>query len=283
MTEDPVRVLVVGIDEDLEREIADDERFIVDRADRVDADTLTTSTDAVILSLSGDAPLETLAMLRARSPSAAVVVITEPANAADGTVAMHAGADDHLIAGSIPDGTLPRAVRYAVTVRKLKRDLATHDEETGLPNLRGFAPIAEHHLRMADREHAPVVFLFVRLEGLDGIVHASGPAEAASFARDAAALVLEAVRDSDVPARIGADTFCVLLTGEAKGAEALVLSRLVEAIAVHDARMDRPRTLSLSVGSALYDPDHPGTLEQILSNADRRLASQSGLERSEDA
>jgi diguanylate cyclase (GGDEF)-like protein len=283
MTEDPVRVLVVGIDEDLEREIADDERFIVGRADRLDADTLTTSTDAVILSLSGDAPLEALAMLRARSPSAAVVVITEPANAADGTVAMHAGADDHLIVGSIPDGTLPRAIRYAVTVRKLKRDLATHDEETGLPNLRGFAPIAEHHLRIADREHAPVVFLFVRLEGLDGIVHASGPAEAASFARDAAALVLEAVRDSDVPARIGADTFCVLLTGEAKGAEALVLSRLVEAIAVHDARMDRPRPLSLSVGSALYDPDRPGTLEQILSNADRRLASQSGLERSEDA
>jgi diguanylate cyclase (GGDEF)-like protein len=283
MTEDLVRVLVVGIDEDLEREIADDERFIVGRADRLDADTLTTSTDAVILSLSGDAPLEALAKLRARSPSAAVVVITEPADAADGTVAMHAGADDHLIVGSIPDGMLPRAVRYAVTLRKLKRDLATHDEETGLPNLRGFAPIAEHHLRMADREHAPVVFLFVRLEGLDGIVHASGPAEAASFARDAAALVLEAVRDSDVPARIGADTFCVLLTGEAKGAEALVLSRLVEAIAVHDARMDRPRPLSLSVGSALYDPDHPGTLEQILSNADRRLASQSGLERSEDA
>jgi diguanylate cyclase (GGDEF)-like protein len=283
MAKEPIRVLVVGIDEDLYREIADDENFVVESAERFDGDRRGTDVDAVVLSLAGDAPLEILAALRAQAPSAAVVVITDPGNATDGTVAMHAGADDHLVRGSIPDGMLPRAVRYAVTVRKLRRDLATQDEETGLPNLRGFAPIAEHHLRMADRAHAPVVFLFVRLDGLDGVVSASGAEEAGSFARDAAALLLEAVRDSDVPARIGTDTFCVLLTGEAKGAEALVLSRLVEAIAVHDARMDRPRPLSLSLGSALYDPDHPGTLEQILSTADRRLAAQAGLERSEDA
>src|SRR5437762_1680352 len=124
MTEDPVRVLVVGIDDDLEREIAEDERFVVDRAERFDGGTWTSSPDAVVLSLLGDAPLEVLAMLRAQAPSAAVVVITDPGNAADGTVAIHAGADDHLIRGSIPNGMLPRAVRYAVTVRKLKRDLA---------------------------------------------------------------------------------------------------------------------------------------------------------------
>jgi diguanylate cyclase (GGDEF)-like protein len=283
MTKDPIRVFVVGIDEDLYEEIADDESFVVERAERLDGDRGGIVADAVVVSLAGDAPLEILAALRAQTPSAAVVVITDPGNAADGTVAMHAGADDHLVRGSIPDGMLPRAVRYAVTVRKLRRDLATQDEETGLPNLRGFAPIAEHHLRMADRAHTPVVFLFVRLDGMDGVVSASGSEEAGSFARDAAALLLEAVRDSDVPARIGADTFCVLLTGEAKGAEALILSRLVEAIAVHDARLDQPRTLSLSVGSALYDPEHPGTLEQILSTADRRLTAQAGPERSEDA
>jgi hypothetical protein len=62
-----------------------------------------------------------------------------------------------------------------------------------------------------------------------------------------------------------------------------VLSRLVEAIAVNDARLDQPRHLSLSVGSALYDPDQPSTLEQILSTADRRLAAQAGRGRSEGA
>ena len=281
MVIDPIWVLVVGTDEDLHQELLHEEGFTVDRAQRLDGDARTADVDAVVLSLSGDAPLEALAALRVQAPAAAVVVITEPVNVADGTVALHAGADDHLVRGSIPVGMLPRAVRYAVTVRRLRRELSTQDDETGLLNLRGFAPIAEHHLRMADRAHTPVVFLFVRLDGLAGIAGANGAEEAASLARDAAAVLLEAVRDSDVPARIAIDTFCVLLTGEARGAEPLVLSRLVEAIAVHDARLDHPHSLSLSVGSALYDPEHPGTLEQILSTADRRLAAQADPERSE--
>jgi diguanylate cyclase (GGDEF)-like protein len=281
MTRDAIRALVVGIDDELHRELSHEEGFTVDRAERLDGN-VAAGVNAVVLSVSGE-PLEALATLRAHAPTAAVVIITDPNNAADGTVAMHAGADDHLVRGSIPPGMLPRAVRYAVSVRRIRRELATQDDETGLPNLRGFAPIAEHHLRMADRAHAPAVFLFVRIEGLRNIVSASGADEAASLARDAAALLLEAVRDSDVPARISADTFCVLLTGEAHGAEALVLSRLVEAIAVNDARLDQPRHLSLSVGSALYDPDQPSTLEQILSTADRRLAAQAGPGRSEDA
>lgn len=281
MIRDPIRALVVGIDDELYRELTNEEGFTVDRAERLDGNA-TTDVNAVVLSLAGE-PLETLATLRALAPTVAVVVITGPENAADGTVAMHAGADDHLVRGSIPPGMLPRAIRYAVAVRRLRRELSTQDDETGLPNLRGFAPIAEHHLRMADRAHASVVFLFVRLEGLRDVIAASGADEAATLARDAAALLLEAVRDSDVPARISADTFCVLLTGEAHGAEALVLSRLVEAIAVNDARLDQPRHLSLSVGSALYDPDQPSTLEQILSTADRRLAAQADPGRSEDA
>lgn len=281
MSRDVIRALAVGIDDELHQELSHEEGFTVDRAERLDGN-VAAGVNAVVLSLSGE-PLEALATLRAQAPTAAVVIITGVNNAADGTVAMHAGADDHLVRGSIPPGMLPRAVRYAVSVRRLRRELATQDDETGLPNLRGFAPIAEHHLRMADRAHAPAVFLFVRIEGLRKIVSASGADEAASLARDAAALLLEAVRDSDVPARISADTFCVLLTGEAHGAEALVLSRLVEAIAVNDARLDQPRQLSLSVGSALYDPDQPSTLEQILSTADRRLAAQAGHGRSEDA
>ena len=110
------------------------------------------------------------------------------------------------------------------------------------------------------------------------------PEEAAALAREAGALVLEAVRDSDVPARISPDTFCVLLTGEAHGAEALVLSRLVEAIAVNDARLDQPRQLSL-VGRERPSttPDQPSTLEQIISTADRRLAAQAAPGRSEGA
>ena len=262
-----IAILAIGIEDELLDELDADDGLTVERAGELEVD-VANDADLVLLSLDGASPLEALSVVRARIPSAAVIVVTGPDTAADGAIAVHAGAEDHLVRGSIPVGLLPRAVRYAVTLRSLRQELSTRDDETGLPNLRGFASIAEHHLRMADRERTPVVFLFVRVEELAGVE------ETAGLIRDAAGVLLDAIRDSDVPARIAADTFCVLLTGEAHGAETLVLSRLVEAIAVHDARMDRPRRLSLAVGSALYDPEQPSTLEQIIAAADRRMADQ---------
>src|SRR5207244_10051646 len=132
----------------------------------------------------------------------------------DRPAAIHAGAEDHLVRGSIPPGPLSRAVRYAVARRRLSRELATTDETTGLVNLRGFIPIAERHLRMADRARTPAVFVFVRLERLPEIA----AAERDALERDAAGVVLEAVRGSDVPARLGSGAFRSSLRGAARGA-----------------------------------------------------------------
>jgi len=262
--DDAVTVLLVGLDTALADELADDERFDVRLVDSVDQLGSGEQADAVVVAMNGQGPLELLESLRSKAPDAAVVVVTEADHETDGAVAMHAGAEDHLVRGAIPEGLLPRAVRYAASIRRLRRELATTDEITGLPNLRGFMPIAEHHLRMADRSRASVVFLFVRIEG--EIAH--------DDARDAAEVLLDAVRDADLPARITDDTFTVLLTGDAAGAETLVLSRLVEAIAVHNAKQDPPRPLALSVGSALYEPESPSTLSQILETAGRRMHEQ---------
>jgi diguanylate cyclase (GGDEF)-like protein len=268
---DPVNVLVVALDDELRRELEQDEGCTVSAAPDVrEGVPAAGEADAIVVDLRGLAPLEVVEGFRSVAPGAALVVITSAGDAADGTIAMHAGAEDHLVSGSIPTGLLPRAVRYAVGMRRLRAELGTQDEATGLPNLRGFQPIAEHHLRMADRAGTPVVFVFVRIEDAD----AGSGGDALAVAREAASIVLEAVRGSDVPARVAPDTFCILLTGDAVGAETLVLSRLVEAIAVHNARRDRPRPLDLSVGSALYEPgsaEGPSSLAQIFEQADRRL------------
>ena len=50
-----------------------------------------------------------------------------------------------------------------------------------------------------------------------------------------------------------------------------MLSRLVEAIAVHDATSADPRPLALSVGSAIYDPADPAGLEDLLEAAEAGL------------
>ena len=264
MRTDRVRVLFVGLDPALERQL--DEGFEVSSSPTLEA--VTADLDAVIARIDGGQPLEVLRILRRAAPNAAVVVVTDTEHAADGTVAMHAGAEDHLISDAMPDGLLPRSIRYAVAVRRLRREVSAQDEATGLPNLRGFASIAEHHLRMADRAQRPVVFVFVRLDGLEAMAEREGSARADELIRASADIVLDAVRSSDVPARVAVDTFCVLLTGDAENAEGLVLSRLVEAIAT---RAGEGSPSALSVGSALYEPGSGTTLETILQTAGRRL------------
>jgi GGDEF domain-containing protein len=75
---------------------------------------------------------------------------------------------------------------------------------------------------------------------------------------------------------VGIDTFCVLLTGGAVGAEPLVLSRLVESVATRNARSGRPVRLSLSVGAARYEPRSSVGLAELMSEAGRRLRPGSG-------
>lgn len=265
-------VLLVGLPEAAARRLADEDGVAVSRVAEVRDLTAPVVEDAVVIALTGSAPLEAIRAVRAVAPDAAVIVVTDPADAADGAVALHAGADDHLLVDATLDVVLPRAVRYATSLRRLRRELATVDDVTGLPNLRGFVPIAEHHLRMADRLQVPVIFVFVRFEDHARLLAARDLDGANALARDAASVVLDAVRDADVPARIARDTLCVLLTGDAGGAETLILSRLVEAIAVHDAAREEPRSLALSVGTARYEPGSAAGLAEILEGAARGLS-----------
>jgi diguanylate cyclase (GGDEF)-like protein len=276
MPTETVTVLLVGLDDAVAQELGREDGFTVVRADLPHGEGAPDSIDAVVLELDGSGPLDKVREVRAVAPSAALVVVTDAEHAADGTIAVHAGAEDHLILGSTLPGLLPHTVRHAVGMRRLRRELATTDEATGVPNLRGFVAIAEHHLRMADRNGSPVVLIFVRLDDHAEILRTVGPAEADALARDVASVILEAVRRSDVPARISAETFVVLLTGDAAGAEPIVLSRLVEAMAMHDARVDRPHQLGLSVGSARYEPGSGTDLAEILGSAARGLSPRTG-------
>jgi diguanylate cyclase (GGDEF)-like protein len=268
----PLSVVLIGLSEAVERDLAREDGLTVRRVDAVSDLIDSVTDDAVVVSLSAPGPLETLRAIRTVAPDRAVIVVTHPANEADGSVALHAGADDHLSDDATLPLLLPRSIRYAASLRRLRRELATIDDVTGLPNLRGFAPIAEHHLRMADRLKTPVVLVFVRLDDHARLLREHDPEGASALARDAAGIVLDAVRDADLPARVAPDTLCVLLTGDASGAETLVLSRLVEAIAVHDAARELPRSLALSVGTARYEPGSRTGLADILEDAARGLA-----------
>jgi diguanylate cyclase (GGDEF)-like protein len=213
--------------------------------------------------------LEVIRSIRERSPDVPVIAIAEDAETES---ALEAGA-----AEVVPDGDGPlllRAARYAIALHRMRAELHRReivDPETGLYNARGFEEFAAHHLALAERSGQPLVLLSVRIDPHRRTGHGERDGEGSPVLAETAEVLRASVRDCDVVARRQAGDFCVLLTGDAVGAEALVLARLVDAVAVSNARARRTEPLTLSIAAATYDPAHPVALDELLRQADREL------------
>lgn len=265
-----VRVLAVGADpgdlaDGIALELAPDAPSAIERLAEGGIDLLLVSTE-------GAGAVDGIEALRTAEPDIPIVALVPEES--DGAEVLRHGAYDFVVRGAAAE-VIRRAVRYATKLHEMEgaiRRRQTTDELTGLNNARGFEQLARHHLHLSDRSKEPVVLVFFRLDDL-----ATSTAEdGRQLLVDTAAALSEAVRDSDVLARVGQDAFCALLTGGADGAEALVLSRFVEAVAVRNARSDRPTPLAISVGAARYDPEHPSTLDKLIAEADRRMREPGG-------
>lgn len=228
--------------------------------------------DVVVASL--DLPdasgIDVIVSLRERAPDVPVIVVGDAE--AEPSDAFGAGASDVLPPDAAAD-LVARAIRYAATLRKVEAGLRRYqafDELTGLLNARGFDLLANHHFRLADRSKDPVTILFLRVDRAGGAP--GDPAVA-----DAATVISSAVRVTDVVARVGSDAFRVLLAGASTGTEPIVLERIVEAVAAHNAKAGRDTGPSVSVGAASYDPEHPIALESLIAEADRRMRRPSDI------
>ena len=222
--------------------------------------------DVVVTSL--DLPdatgTDVIVSLRERAPDVPVIVVGDAL--AEPMDAFEAGASDVVPPDAAAD-LVARAVRYAATLRKVEaglRRFQAFDELTGLLNTRGFELLANHHFRLADRSKNPVLIVFLRVDG-----GGEGPGDAA--VADAATVISSAVRISDVAARVDSGAFCVLLPGAEPGSEPIVLERIIEAVASHNADTGHETGPSLSVGAVSYDPEHPVPLEELIAAADRRM------------
>lgn len=214
--------------------------------------------------------IEAVRSIRERAPDVPVIAV---GTGDDAERAIDAGASDVVPPDGGPE-LLSRAIRYATSLQRMQAELYRRqlvDEVTGVYNARGFERLASHHLAMADRSKRSVPLIFVRIDALEDLGAPGETNERGQLVADAAEVVRKAVRGSDVIARVGAGVFCVLLTGDAVGADAEVLSRVVEGVAMSNAKSGHPGQLSVSVGTATYDPEHPVAVDTLIAEADRRM------------
>lgn len=161
------------------------------------------------------------------------------------------------------------AVKHVLLEREL-RQLALTDDLTCLYNRRGFFAAATQQMKLAQRNRRGVLLFFFDLDNLKDINDSFGHREGdRALVRTADALE-EVFRDSDILARLGGDEFAALAFDASARNEHSILHRLEKS--VHDANRDEPRyILSVSTGTARYDPAGGGSLADLIAEADRAM------------
>ncbi len=147
------------------------------------------------------------------------------------------------------------------------------DALTGLHSRRRFFVLAEQCLKVAIRAEKKPLLFFIDVDDLKGINDRYGHIVGDRALIDLANILKRTFRESDIIGRIGGDEFVVLLEPPDEGSDALI-TRLHKNLKEHNAKGLQRYQLSISVGTALFDPEHPVSINELLTKADTLMYGQ---------
>ncbi|WP_375500828.1 diguanylate cyclase domain-containing protein [uncultured Nostoc sp.] len=150
------------------------------------------------------------------------------------------------------------------------RQLSLTDELTGLHNRRGFFLMAEQQLKIAHRTRVLCWVIFIDLDGLKQINDTLGHDIGDALIVDAAQLLKQSFRNSDIVARLGGDEFVVFISSYFKDADS-IQACLQTNIANFNQQQNRNYELSMSIGIERYLAESNMSLEQLIAKSDELM------------
>jgi len=155
--------------------------------------------------------------------------------------------------------------------RKKIEDASVTDELTGIHNRRGFFAIAEHQLKIANRNKIGIFMLYADLNNFKWINDTLGHKEGDYALREFARILKNVYRKSDVVGRLGGDEFAVIPVGTTGDSVEEITARLQKNLNSYNATSNHTYTLSASVGISHYDPEHPCSIDELIVQADKKM------------
>jgi two-component system cell cycle response regulator len=227
------------------------------------------------LNLPDQQGLATLLKLSARFPEAAVIVLTGMADEDLGLKTVQKGAQDFLVKSCVNGDLLRKSIRFAIERHHSRMELirgALIDDLTGLYNRRGFFSLAEQQMKLARRGRKEFLLISGDLDGMKWINDTFGHPAGDQALIDTAMILQGIFRQSDIVARIGGDEFVILMIDAAHTEIDTLLGRCAGEFEKHNQlHPDKPYALSLSLGAVAFDPQNPGSVEELLWQADIKL------------
>lgn len=226
--------------------------------------------------------VQSVPLLRDKSPDSAIVVMTGLDDESTALAALKLGAQEYAVKGMPAGELLVRLLRHAIERHGMLNELnklreqeyfqATHDLLTGLPNRQLFTDRARQMVEQVRRQGGQLAVCYIDLDGFKPINDTYGHAVGDLLLKTVADELRQSIRVSDSAARLGGDEFAVLVAPsqsgrlEAQQIAQRVIDR-VHAIAVIEGH---PVRIGASVGIAVL-PDHADDLEHLLHHADMAM------------
>jgi diguanylate cyclase (GGDEF)-like protein/PAS domain S-box-containing protein len=154
------------------------------------------------------------------------------------------------------------------------RNLSMTDELTGLYNRRGFTLLAVQEVKLAHRKKRSMLLFFGDVNNLKTINDTHGHAQGDLALQEVSAALKETFREADIVARIGGDEFVVLAVDASMESADVLTNRIRDALKRRKQPGGRPYQLTLSLGTAHYDPEAPCTVSEMIAQADGRMYRQ---------
>ncbi len=176
-----------------------------------------------------------------------------------------------------PGETPSRNIVVAEDITERKRmqaeilALSVTDQLTGLHNRRGFLSLAEQQLKLAIRNRSGTLLFFADLDGLKWINDTLGHEEGDRALIEAATVLKETFRASDIVARPGGDEYAALAVHISEANAKIITTRLQSLITRRNKRKNRRYRLSISVGCSYFDPANPCSIDELMASADKLM------------
>jgi diguanylate cyclase (GGDEF)-like protein len=240
--------------------------------------------DAVLLDLSlpDEHGVDTVRRVIEACAGAVIVVMTGAGDEQMGLAALQEGAQDYLVKGQVTTAMLRRAVRFSIErggQRLHLENLSVKDDLTGLHNRRGFLALAEQQMKLARRQRTPFVLLFLDLDRLKYINDTFGHAEGNRAIAEAAKVLRDCFRQSDIVGRLGGDEFAAMAMNTSGAHEHILRLRIGTALQLVNAGADRSYPLGFSIGLLTCQPGEDQTIEMLLERADALMYEDKGRKR----
>lgn len=162
-----------------------------------------------------------------------------------------------------------------ITEEKIREIQLAHfasvDALTGVYNKRTGYEILERELSIALLKKIPVVVAFVDVDNLKMVNDTFGHLEGDAYLRVVARALKESIRGSDTVFRFGGDEFVLVLPHCTESEALRIFARIEEKLRFCAQELGKAYPMSVSFGLALFDPQCPSSLEELLARADSSM------------